>query len=63
MDPATTKGVSELMMTKATMAGKPPRDQSGSAIEDDRDGNLRNEHLGQDRQQEQQPSSSSNHPI
>jgi hypothetical protein len=38
--------VSELMMTKATMADKPPRDQSGSAIEDDRDGNLRNEHPG-----------------
>jgi hypothetical protein len=46
MDPATTKGVSELMMTKATMAGKPPRDQSGSSIEDDRDENLRNEHPG-----------------
>jgi hypothetical protein len=53
MDPAATKGMSELAMTKATVGRSPHEgkesDQSGGADDDEWDGNLRNETQGWDR--------------
>jgi hypothetical protein len=64
MDPTATKGESELAMNKAT-AGRQPRDRSGSAAADERDGNMCNEHPGPGPavKREQRRGGNANHPI